>query len=165
MSKILQSILLSTLLILSLGVLAAPGNKAQNREEFHALRMEKAKLHAQERLLFLKQSLNLKESQLSAWQAYASHVEENSAKPRSMAGELRKKHEQTGQPPTAIELAEANLLRLENKLVTARQQLAVFSELYQVLDQQQRATVDRLTLRKIKKEARKARGRKQQGNN
>jgi len=162
MSKILTSVFICTLLLFSVTLEAAPANE-KDREEIRALRIEKAKLHAKERLLFLKNALKLKQSQMTAWEAYSNHVKENSSNQMAMAAELRRKHAETGSLPTALELVDANISRLEHKLATAKQQRTVFSELYQVLDAKQRATVDKLTLRKIKKEAREVRKRRPKG--
>jgi len=127
------------------------------RQEFATLKMEQAKLDAKERLLKLKLALTLRSEQMDAWTTYENHVYENAGNKRKMAVKLRKQKAETGKPLTSIDLAEANVERLESQLATAKEGLVAFSSLYTILDDEQRTTVDKLTLRRIKEIAKKAR--------
>ena len=130
---------------------------AEEQQEFAALKMQQAKLNAKERLLKLKLALNLRSEQMDAWTTYETHVYENAGSKMQMTTKLRKQKAETGQLPTSIDLAEANVERLESELTIAKNGLATFSSLYNILDDEQRAIVDKIALRRIKKIAEKAR--------
>ena len=156
MSKFLLSILLSTLLLFTTSVAGSPANSA-DREEMRALKMEQAKLKKEEHLLQLKQALNLQQHQLAAWTTYETHMKENIGNNRQMIQQLKQSQADSGIAPSSLQIAEANVARLEGQLVTAKERLAVFSDLYHVLDAEQQATIDKLTHRKLGKAARKMR--------
>ena len=130
---------------------------AEEKQEFAALKMEQAKLNAKERLLKLKLALNLRPEQIDAWTTYENHVYENVGSKMQMAKKLRKQKAETGQLPTSIDLAEANIERLQSELALAKSGLVSFSGLYNILDDEQRAIVDKVALRRVKKIAQKAR--------
>jgi len=130
---------------------------AEEKQEFAALKMEQAKLNTKERLLKLKLALNLRPEQMDAWTTYENHVYENAGSKMQMAKKLRKQKAETGQLPTSIDLAEANIERLQSELALAKSGLVTFSGLYNVLDDDQRAIVDKIALRRVKKIAQKAR--------
>ncbi len=130
---------------------------AEDKQEFAALKMEQAKLHAKERLLKLKLALNLRPEQMDAWATYEKHVYGNAGNKIQMAAKLRKQKAETGQLPTSIDLAEANIERLKSQLATAKEGLVAFSGLYNILDDEQQAIVDKGALRRVKKIAQKAR--------
>ncbi|NNJ73260.1 MAG: hypothetical protein HKP09_08765, partial [Enterobacterales bacterium] len=52
---------------------------------------------------------------------------------------------------------QQNVNRLERQLAHAQERLTVFSNLYNNLDEEQRATVDKLAIRKVKRQAKKLR--------
>ena len=156
MSKLILTFLLSTVFLITVPVTANPDNE-KDRQEMMILKNEQAKLQAEERLLRLKQALNLKQEQMDAWATYEKHMKANAGKKMAMIAELRQKRAETGKPPTSLELGKANIARLEQQLTTAKERLVVFSELYKVLDKEQQATVDKLALRKVRKAARNAR--------
>jgi len=130
---------------------------AEDKQEFAALKMEQAKLNAKERLLKLKLALNLRPEQMDAWAIYENQVYGNSGNIMQMAAKLRKQKAETGQLPTSIDLAEANIERLKSQLAAAKEGLVAFSGLYNILDDEQRAIVDKGALRRVKKIAQKAR--------
>ncbi len=130
---------------------------AEEKQEFAALKMEQAKLNAKERLLKLKLALNLRPEQMDAWAIYEEHIYESAGNKIQMAVKLRKQKAETGQLPTSIDLAEANVERLESQLATAREGLVTFSGLYNILDDEQRTIVDKVALRRVKKIAQRAR--------
>ena len=163
MSKLMLSVLLSALFAVTGSSIAEQANTKQ-RQEMQSLRMEKAKIHEQERLLRLKHKLNLEQNQMQAWDAYAAHVEANAGKKMRMVKELRQKTSDKGKLPSSLDLAEANIKRLESQLASAKQRLVIFSDLYQVLDDEQRATIDKLTHRKVRTKAREAREKRMQKN-
>lgn len=159
MSKILLIITITALLLTSGSVLANPKTDSE-RSELRAVKMQQAKLHAKERLIRLKQALKLKDNQMSAWADYEQHVEESGASREAMVKQLRNKHDKTGKPPTSVDLAKLNVVRLEHKLSKAKTQLKAFTKLYTVLDDEQKETVDKLARKKIKHEAKKIRMKK-----
>lgn len=161
MSKLILTFLTTALLLVTLSIGAALDSK-QDREELRLVKLEQARLNATERLLGLKKMLNIKQNQIKAWEAYKKHVQDNSGIRMRMVDELRRKHDKTGKLPTSIELSQANISRLEHNLAVAKEQLAIFSELYKILDAEQKATIDKLALRKVQNEARKARRNYQQ---
>ena len=159
MSKILLSFILTVVFQLSVSAGSKPANE-QKRQEMQSLRMEKEKLHTKERLLRLKHLLNLQENQMDAWSAYEAHVEESAGNKMQMVNDLRNRR--TAGLPTGVELAEANVARLERQLTEAKGRLSAFSEFYSVLNNDQRAAVDKLAHKKVRKAARKARGKMKQ---
>ena len=160
MSKFLSIIIISVLLFSSQAIDAGPAT-AQEREEVRALKHEQMQLRAKARLLRLKKVLNLQEDQMEAWSIYESKILEKSSQIMEMGGNLREKYADTGLRPNSLELAAANIARLEYKLAQAQDRLAIFTDFYQVLNDEQRATVDKLTLRKIRREAQRIRKSKQ----
>lgn len=159
MSKLLLSIIVALSLLTTTSIQAAKPS-SDDRHELQAIKMEQAKLQTQERLLRLKQKLNLQEQQLNAWSSYEKHMQESAGKQMFVAKQLRQKYAKTGKPPSSIELAKANISRLEKKLKLAKERLVIFSGLYKVLNDEQRVVVDKIALRKVKKAAKEARNKK-----
>ncbi|MCP3674709.1 MAG: hypothetical protein GY829_09630 [Gammaproteobacteria bacterium] len=156
MSKLLLSIIVTLSLLTTISIQATKPNP-ENRQELQAIKMEKAKLQTQERLLRLKQTLNLQKQQLPAWSAYEKYMQASTNKQMFKAVDLRKQYYKTGIPPTSIDLAKANIDRLDKKLGLAKERLVIFSALYQELNDEQRATIDKMSLRKVKKAAKEVR--------
>ena len=73
---------------------------------------------------------------------------------------LLKKNDKTGEKATSVDLAKLNVARLEHKLDKAKKQLKAFTKLYNVLDKEQKETLDHMTRKKIKHEAKKVRMKK-----
>ena len=159
MSKLLLSIIVSLSLLTTISVNAAKPSP-EDRQELQAVKMEQAKLQTKERLLRLKQKLNLQEKQLAAWSSYENHMQESAGKQMFAAKELRQKYAGTGKSPSSVDLAKANINRLEKKLELAKKRLVIFSDLYKVLNDEQRVVVDTIALRKVKKAAKEARNKK-----
>ena len=156
MSKLLLTLLLSSFILTSVPLIAG-SDKNNDREEMRELRAQQAKLHSKERLIRLKTELNLTKEQQSAWAKYEAHAMENSGKRRIMSKRLRKSKADNGSLPTGLELAEANVSRLEQNLSSAKNQLHAFSALYQVLNKEHRTTIDKLTRKRVRSEAKRVR--------
>jgi len=148
-------ILTSCLMVAAPSFAVEPNN--ENRQEMRALKMEQAKLKIKEKMLKLKQALNLQPKQMDAWAAYESHALKNVDNKIQMVSKLRKKRAETKKPPSSIDLAKANIARLENQLTTAKDKLVVFSKFYKVLNDEQKTTIDKLALKKVKHAASKVR--------
>jgi len=150
-----------TLILCGLFLVSVPAFAVEisnkDRQEMQDLKIEQAKLKAKEQLLKLKLALNLKPEQNDSWSAYETYVTKNTGHKMQMAFQLRKQKAETGRLPTSIDLATANINRLESELTTAKERLVVFSKLYDVLDKEQRIKVDKLTLQKVKSIAAKTR--------
>jgi len=156
MSKLLVAAILGTFLLSSLSISAGPANQ-KDRQEMQKIKIEQAKLNAKERLIKLKLALNLQNDQMKTWTKYENHMLESAGKKMLMTKKLRRKKKASGKPPTSIDLSKANIARLERQLSAAKEKLDIFSELYTVLNEEQRSTVDKLTLSKVKKAAQKTR--------
>ncbi len=163
MSKLLLTLAISSLALSSLllpsTLNARPSEKAASadRAELRAIKMEKAKLHTQERLLKLKTALKLNENQMGDWKTYSDYMTSTSNNKLNALVSLKNKLTNAESPPTSIELAKLNITRLENKLSGAKNQLQAFSKLYKILDKAQRETVDKLARRKVHREAKSLR--------
>lgn len=158
MSRKFFACLISFLLLFA-PTLSADPEKKKTQQELRALKMQQSKLQAKERLLRLKQSLNLEESQLQAWQTYSEHMLSQPEKKAKMVATLRQQGKKEGLP-TSIDLADANIRRLEAQLKNAREQRAAFSAFYQALNEEQRSIIDKSALKKVKREARKVRDKR-----
>ena len=74
-----------------------------------------------------------------------------------MMSQMQQRRMENRTPPNSLELAEMNVQRLENQLAEARERLSVFTNLYAVLDDEQKQKVDKLSHRKIRKQAKELR--------
>ena len=135
------------------------------RKEMMDLRHQKATIEAQERLLKLKTALNLTDAQIPAWNDYESYMLSEQQDRHAMRSDMQQRRMENRTPPTSLELAEMNVQRLETQLSVARERLSVFTNLYGVLDDEQRQMVDKLSHKKIKRMAREARKRQKNRNN
>ena len=148
----------------TLGAQAAkPKVDEETFQELHNLKGQQSQLETQERLLKLKTALALREEQLSVWGDYEQHMLQSSEMRHTMRGEMRERRMQRQAPPTSLEMAEKNVERLERQLAHAQERLAVFSALYNSLDEEQQATIDKLALRKVKRQAKKLRKMRDKG--
>ena len=164
MSKTLLAFLFSTLLLGTISTAAGPNRDGppnpEQSQEMRALKAEQAKLRAKEHLLQLKQALNLAQNQMPVWTTYETHMLDNAGNHMKMIKKLKQSQADTGKPPSSIQMAEMNVERLEQQLETAKERLAVFSKLYAVLNEEQRATVDKLAHQKVRRAAGKVRSKK-----
>jgi len=164
MSKRLISLLLTGLLISSFSLIA-DDSMDKNHQEMRQLKMQQAELAAKQKLLHLKQELNLKESQLKAWEVYQANLLKNAGKKNQITQDLRKKHKDSNTKPTSLDLAKININRLELRLTTAKSQFKALEVFYAQLDHEQQAKIDKMMHRKIQKEAKRLRSNKQPKHN
>jgi len=148
----ISGIVFSTFALSPLNVSAAEKSDA-DQTEIRALKIEQAKLHAKKRLLKLKIALDLKDNQMDAWNTYSKTMTDNATKNLQILSKKRQMRSALKTKPSSIDLAKGNVKRLEHKLNQAKVQLAAFSKLYSVLDDQQKEKVDTLARRKIHREA------------
>ncbi len=164
MFKLTKTLILLNCLIVAVPAFTAePGN--DSRQEMRALKVEQGKLKVKERLLKLKHALNLQPNQMKAWTNYETEAINQVDKKMLIASKLRQKKAKTGKPITSIDLAKANITRLENQLTTAKERLVVFSKFYNVLNKEQQATIDKLAHKKVKRTASALKKAKQAGSN
>ena len=97
---------------------------------------------------------------MPVWTTYETHMLDNAGNHMKMIKKLKQSQADTGKPPSSIQMAEMNVERLEQQLETAKERLAVFSKLYAVLNEEQRATVDKLAHQKVRRAAGKVRSKK-----
>ena len=136
---------------------AKPKADPETRAEMLELRTQKAKLAAQERLLKLKTALELRDNQMAAWNDYEAYMLNEQSQRHSMMADMQQRRINKQAPPTSLELAQKNVDRLEQQLANAKQRLAVFTDLYNVLDANQQKVVDRLAHKKVKRKAKELR--------
>ena len=160
-SRTLLGLIIGTSCLFSIAE-AKPVRDAEARAEMMQLRAQKATINAQERMLKLKTALELRENQQSAWNDYEAYMLNELSQKKSMMADVRERRMGKQAPPSSLELAQANVVRLEQQLNNAKQRLVVFADLYNVLDEEQRQTVDRLTHKKVKRMAKELRKRKRQ---
>ena len=156
MSKLLSAILISTLLLTPFSI-RAEETTVQNHSEMRELKQQENELKAKKRLLSLKSALKLQSNQAQAWNEYEASILQNINQKREMATLLREKYRNTNQKPNALELAQANVSRLESKLEKTKQQYLALEEFYGHLNDQQKHKIDKAIQRKIKHEASKLR--------
>lgn len=155
-TKALAAIALA--LLLSQNAMAAkPTVDEETWQEMHQLRGQKAEVETKERLLKLKTALKLRDEQMASWGDYETHMLQAGEMRQNMRSAMRDRRMQREAPPNSLELAQQNVNRLEMQLAHARERLAVFSALYNDLDEEQRAIIDKLAHRKVKRNAKKLR--------
>lgn len=136
---------------------AKPKVDEETWQEMHQLKGQQSELQTKERLLKLKTALNLRDDQMAAWGDYEQHMLNSTEMRHNMRAAMRERRMQRQAPPSSLEMAEQNVVRLERQLAHAKERLAVFSALYSSLDDEQRAKVDKLALGKVKRQAKKLR--------
>ncbi len=152
MSKLLSAILISTLLLTQFSI-NADDRRTQDRQEMRELKQQENELKAKQKILRLKSALNLQSDQGQAWVKYESSILQNMNQKREMATQLREKYRNTNQKPNALELAQANVSRLESKLEESKEQYLALEEFYNQLNDEQKQTIDKVVQRKIKNAA------------
>ena len=160
MNSITSRAVIAILLVtgLSFSVVEAQPDE-ESRKELLELRSQKAKLTAQERMLRVKTALELRDDQMSAWNDYEAYMLSEQSERHIMAKEMQERRINNQAPPTSLELAQKNVERLERQLENAKQRLVVYTDLYNVLDDDQRQKLDRLATKKVKNMARELRKR------
>jgi hypothetical protein len=129
----------------------------ETRQEMMALRHQKATIEAKERLLKVKTALNLRDDQMAAWNEYETYMLGAQQERHIMMSQMQQRRMENRTPPNSLELAEMNVQRLERQLAEARDRLSVFTNLYAVLDEEQKEKVDKLSHHKIRKQAKELR--------
>ncbi len=129
----------------------------EKRAEVLELRAQKAKLAAQERLSKLETALALREDQIAAWNDYEAYMLNEQSQRHSMMADMQQRRMNKQAPPTSLELAQKNVDRLEQQLANAKQRLVIFTDLYNVLDDEQQKVIDRLAHKKVKRKAKELR--------
>jgi hypothetical protein len=156
MSKLLSALFISTLLLTQISIYAED-RRSQDRHEMRELKQQENELRAKQRLLQLKSALNLQADQEQAWDKYEISILENMSQKREMTTQLRQKYRNTDQKPNALELAQANISRLESKLADTKDQYLALEEFYNFLNDEQKQMIDKVVQRKIKNAAKKLR--------
>ena len=158
MNRILLSLITTALVGFSSPALANPSDEemAQKKayiEEMRALKHQEMQARHKQRLLHIKEKLNLNESQLAAWEAYEASQLARAGHKGAMLKELKAKHAATGEPPNSMELAEANVERLTHQLEEAKANLRIYSDLYYSLDEEQKKVMDGLARKHVREKA------------
>ena len=136
---------------------ATPNIEPETRVELLELRTQKAKLAAQQRLLKLKTALQLRDDQMATWNDYEAYMLNEQSQRHLMMADMQQRRLNKQAPPSSLELAQKNVARLEQQLNNARQRLVVFTDLYNVLDADQQKVLDRLTHKKVRRNAKELR--------
>lgn len=162
MNSITSRALITLLLAVGLGfstIQANPEVSAETRKELLELKSQKAKLAAQERMLKVKTALQIRDDQMAAWNDYEAYMLNEQSERHIMMKEVQERRINKQAPPTSLELAQKNVERLEQQLENAKQRLIVYTDLYNILDDEQRQKLDKMANRKVKRMARELRKR------
>ena len=160
MYRITSQIIVGLIIVMSLPLSTAQANLAVDEEaraELMELRSQKAKLGAQEKLLRVKTALELRDDQLPAWNDYEAYMLNEQSDRHAMMKDMQQRRLNKQAPPNSVELAEKNIERLERQLENAKQRLAVYAGLYNVLDTEQQQKLDKLANKKVKRMAKNLR--------
>ena len=154
--------LVTFLIVLGLGftsLQANPQTNAEAKKELLELKTQQAKLAAQERMLKVKTALQLRDDQMAAWNDYEAYMLNEQSERHIMMKDVQERRINKQAPPSSLELAQKNVERLERQLENAKQRLVVYTDLYNVLDDEQRQKLDRMANKKVKRMARELRKR------